>query len=677
MRHFLLAMMMIFSVILVKSQTCPTSGNTTISTNPNTYYPGTQATVAAGSTSITLGAATIGTTAISSGDLVLIIQMQGAEINVTNGDTYGDGVSGGTGSGYLNNSNHIAGNLEYAVATNSVSLAGGTLNISSGTNREYRNSDYGSFGQYRFQVIRVPVYFNATLGANIAAPAWTGTVGGVMAIHTLNDFSFAGFSMNAAGLGFRGGASQQLGGGAGANTDFSTLASVNNNAAKGEGTAGMPRFLNNAGSLLDNGAAVEGYPNGSNGKGSPGNAGGGGTDGNPGSNDQNSGGGGGANGGTGGKGGNAWNSGATSGGEPAATFAQRAANRIVMGGGGGGGSTNNGTGTPGSGFASSGAAGGGIIILSVRNITSAGTINVNGSDANNTVTNDGSGGGGGGGSVLVFAGSGHSNVTITANGGTGGTNTGGGASHGPGGGGGGGVIYSNGTLNAGSTVTAGSAGTTAGGINFGAANGANGVITQNSTVIQFPSNFNTCLFLPAQLLSLSYTRQNQVLQLQWKVSNEINVKEYVVEKSANGNNFYYLAAINASSNNENVKSYQAADIISAGTAYYRLKIVDRDGRFAYSKVLLYKEALHNKIDISIYPNPAAQQFTVVLPEALQGKQLTVTIINLAGKKVAVQQLAAVTNQLQVSVPSTVKGLMLVQVAAGNSSQTYRKTILIE
>lgn len=677
MRHFLLAMLMSMLVILVKSQTCPTSGNTTISTNPNTYYPGTQATVTAGSTSITLGAATIGSTAISSGDLVLIIQMQGAEINSTNGDSYGDGVSGGNGNGYLNNANHLAGNLEYAVATNSVSLAGGTLNISSGTTRAYRNSDYGTFGQYRFQVIRVPVYYNATLGANIFAPAWTGTVGGVMAIHTLNDFSFAGFTLNAAGLGFRGGGSRQLGGGAGANSDFITLASVNNNAAKGEGTAGMPRFLNNAGSLLDNGVAVEGYPSGSNGKGAPGNAGGGGTDGNPGSNDQNSGGGGGGNGGAGGKGGNAWNSGATSGGEPAASFAQNAANRIVMGGGGGGGSTNNGTGTPGSGFSSSGAAGGGIIILSVRNITSAGTINVSGGAANNTVANDGSGGGGAGGSALVFAGTGHSNVTVTATGGTGGTNTGGGASHGPGGGGGGGVIYSNGTLNAASSVAAGAAGTTAGGINFGAVNGSNGTITQNSTVVQFPANFNACLFLPAQIIALSYTRQNQVLNLQWKVSNEINVKEYVVEKSTNGNSFYYLSAISVSNSSETVKTYEAADIITTGTAYYRLKIVDKDGRFMYSKVLLYKETLHNKKDISIYPNPAAQLFTVVLPGALQGKQLTVTITNLAGKKVAVQQLAAVTNQLQITVPATVKGLVLVQVAAANSSEAYRKTILIE
>src|SRR5215467_13386260 len=42
---------------IVYSQNCPTSGTTSLSTNPNTYYPGTQATVSVGATSITLGAA--------------------------------------------------------------------------------------------------------------------------------------------------------------------------------------------------------------------------------------------------------------------------------------------------------------------------------------------------------------------------------------------------------------------------------------------------------------------------------------------------------------------------------------------------------------------------------------------------------------------------------------------
>src|SRR5262245_42813623 len=59
----------------------------------NAYYPGT-ATAAAGATSITLGAARgapAAQTAIASGDLLLVIQMQDAAINSTNTDSYGDG----------------------------------------------------------------------------------------------------------------------------------------------------------------------------------------------------------------------------------------------------------------------------------------------------------------------------------------------------------------------------------------------------------------------------------------------------------------------------------------------------------------------------------------------------------------------------------------------------------
>src|SRR5213075_2144324 len=105
---------------------------------------------------------------------------------------------------------------------------------------------------------------------------------------------------------FRAGAGRQLAGGAGANTDYRTLATNAANGSKGEGIAGTPRYMfQGTGAPLD--TAVEGYPNGSYARGAPGNAGGGGTDGETVSNQQNTGGGGGGNGGNGGKGGNAWN----------------------------------------------------------------------------------------------------------------------------------------------------------------------------------------------------------------------------------------------------------------------------------------------------------------------------------------------------------------------------------
>lgn len=52
----------ILSVNTVSSQTCPQPVPTTITSNGDTYYPGQQATVSAGSSSIDIGAATYGTT---------------------------------------------------------------------------------------------------------------------------------------------------------------------------------------------------------------------------------------------------------------------------------------------------------------------------------------------------------------------------------------------------------------------------------------------------------------------------------------------------------------------------------------------------------------------------------------------------------------------------------------
>jgi hypothetical protein len=88
------------SVNTAQAQTCPPPITTGIAINTNTYYPGLQATVNAGSTSIAIGAAPYGVTPVSAGDVLLIIQMQGAQIVSANDNTYGDGVNG---RGYLNN----------------------------------------------------------------------------------------------------------------------------------------------------------------------------------------------------------------------------------------------------------------------------------------------------------------------------------------------------------------------------------------------------------------------------------------------------------------------------------------------------------------------------------------------------------------------------------------------
>jgi len=513
----ILAVPLLLAAPRAASAACANAGKdgpASVSGVVNSYYPGS-GTVGAGSTSVAVGAIdTSGggsSTPIAAGDLVVVMQMQDADISSLNSSGYG-GTAPGSGYVALNN----AGVYEYA--TVSASYAGGSpIPLTAPLQNTYRSSAYvaGVSGQRRYQVIRVPQYSAATLIGNVTAPPWNGSTGGVVVLEVAGNLNWNGQTVDVTARGFRGGGGLYLKGDGGAgqgpwvNTDYRTTLDTiaptispnpcstcgpfpGSNAPKGEGIAGTPRYLfvpsvvgaatNGAGAVYDNG--VEGYPNGSLARGAPGNAGGGGTDGDPqtanaGGNDQNTGGGGGGGYAPGGEGGYGWTPGTPPGSQTGGFGGDGVPmnpGRLTMGGGGGAGTTNNGTGSPNYGLASSGAPGGGVVVVRARNITGSGTINANGATANPNVCNDASGGGGAGGAVLVFAYGNNGNVgslVVNANGGAGGNNTGNGTGenltacgafnnqpHGPGGGGGGFVALSS-ASSALVNVNGGSGGTTA------------------------------------------------------------------------------------------------------------------------------------------------------------------------------------------------------------------------
>jgi uncharacterized repeat protein (TIGR01451 family) len=460
----------------------------------NTYYPGT-ASASTGATSLTVGAGTGAGTPVAAGDLLLVMQMQNANINSTNTSSYGDGATG-SGSTSLNNS----GVYEFAIAASALGINGGTVSVSGsgpggGLLYSYTNSAAtATQGQFTFQVIRVPHYMTATLGAGLTASPWNGSTGGVVALDLESTLTLGGGKVTVDGLGFRGGAGLQLQGGTGTNTDYRLTSPATYTGAaepgaqgsKGEGIAGTPMWVSTATGYAS--TTVDGYPNGSMARGAPGNAGGGGTDADPqtaspGGNDKNAGGGGGANGGSGGSGGNAWNANLSSGGLGGAPF-PAAITRVVLGGGGGAGSRNNDDGVA---LASSAAPGGGIVILRVGGLSGSGTISANGAAAYDGTANDAAGGGGAGGSIIILSsGGGESGLTVSAQGGSGGnawaTDPAGSPladRHGPGGGGGGGVVLLSGAP-ASVTVAGGLNGTTLpAAYPYGATAGAAGISATN------------------------------------------------------------------------------------------------------------------------------------------------------------------------------------------------------
>jgi hypothetical protein len=354
--------------------------------------------------------------------------------------------------------------------------------------------------------------------------------------------------------------------------------------------------------------------------------------------------------------------------------------RLILGGGGGAGTTNDATGTPGNGFASSGSAGGGLVIVTASTIIGTGTINATGAAGNSTPIIDGSGGGGAGGSVLIYAASGLSNITVSAVGGAGGSNDPGSVSatqHGPGGGGGGGVIYSNATLDAASSANGGSAGisnSTSVSNNFGAVSGANGILVQNITLSQLPPKMETCqgtIILPIDLLDFkaAYQSNNTVL-VSWTASNEMNTSYFEVERSIDGANFTSLGNVSVNTSAGESHSYDFNDYLQAVKSpvlYYRLKMVNTDGSFSYSKTAVVSLDQTNAT-FSIFPNPTTDYAVLRFYSDKQSVAM-MRLMDNSGREIMYKSFTinTGTNNVMVDQLNTLpKGVYIVQVVVNNS-----------
>ena len=704
-RLFLLVLLICFAW-QGSAQTCPTSTGTTLTSFPNTYFAGAFGTGNA-DISYALGTNTIGFvnsttgyqsptagTSLAAGDQIVIIQMQGVVFNQGNTIAYGDGT---TGAGYTTGTPLLAGLMEFNTV---LSISGNTITLVNNLTNTYRSEKYSATGNgyYRYQIIKLNPLGFVTLGANISPPAWNGQVGGVMVLSAAKTLNFAGFTIDASARGFRGGGGVVYSG-AGGNilfvsaTDYRNQTAYTVHGSKGEGIAGTPR------NMLDlfqststiTGGGSEGYPNGANARGAPGSGGGGGTDGNPAANDQNSGGGGGGGAaGPGGKGGNTWSGNQPVGGLGGKNLTQLAPNRLVMGGGGGAGSTNDGTGTPANGIASSGATGGGIVIIIAGAVSGTGTVSVNGGAGNTTVANDGSGGGGGAGSILMFltTPAGISGVTLNAVGGNGGTNTETGTTtqHGPGGGGGGGVIYTNGGTPAATNVTGGAFGTTSSTTGtfttqaYGATAGTVGFYLNTTTTANIPVNSRICqvIALPVTLTDFSGTlKDDNSVALLWHTTAEVDFSHFVVERSTDAISFSPMGEVGADSGDGSTKTYGYSDPLNNAAGdffYYRLKMIDQDNSYAYSKTVLIRRDAEN-VAFAMYPNPVYDHVQFDISVASDGN-LEYKIMDNAGRVLQQHSSTATKGRSSVVVGGLNKfapGNYILQVRTG--SQTYTRLLI--
>jgi hypothetical protein len=149
--------------------------------------------------------------------------------------------------------------------------------------------------------------------------------------------------------------------------------------------------------------------------------------------------------------------------------------------------------------------------------------------------------------------------------------------------------------------------------------------------------------LPVKLAYYNASVRNCVSTLNWKSSTETNFRNYEVEYSKDGIQFQTVSTVNSRGENS---VYTVSHNADQGKAFYRLKLVDNDGKIEYSRIIVL-DIQCGKASVLVYPNPA-KDFVNVNITGADARGTMGSLFNMAGQIVLSKSLQNGSNQLDVS-----------------------------
>jgi hypothetical protein len=181
--------------------------------------------------------------------------------------------------------------------------------------------------------------------------------------------------------------------------------------------------------------------------------------------------------------------------------------------------------------------------------------------------------------------------------------------------------------------------------------------------------FDANILLPVRLLTFTATKENATVRLNWTSGEEVNTKEFVVERSTDGQTFTALGRVAAKGNSSFNNDYSFVDANPVtGNNIYRLQIVDFDNRHELSKNVTVNFA--DRFTFSISPNPAKGRFTLNVSGIREPLQLL--IYDATGK--LMQQVAVKDNRQDIDITRLTRGIYMVQLTGASTRVTEKLVV---
>lgn len=187
--------------------------------------------------------------------------------------------------------------------------------------------------------------------------------------------------------------------------------------------------------------------------------------------------------------------------------------------------------------------------------------------------------------------------------------------------------------------------------------------------------------LPVEWFGFEAKLQEEKALIKWQTVWEINNDKFVIQRSGDKQNFTSIGVVKAVGNSSKTNSYTFSDDrlsdAKSSVLHYRIKQIDIDGSYSYSRILELNIVKQEALFLLIYPNPAEQKLFIKYnfsEQALGNKELRIyDVLSKEVFRTGIQERKR-SGELNISVSDWERGYYYVSIASEKQVKVYKVLI---
>jgi len=180
------------------------------------------------------------------------------------------------------------------------------------------------------------------------------------------------------------------------------------------------------------------------------------------------------------------------------------------------------------------------------------------------------------------------------------------------------------------------------------------------------------IILPVQFVSFDAQLQGDKVLVSWATAQEQNASHFEVQKSTDGISFATIGSVKAKGNSNSLLNYAFTDNnVAPGVSYYRLRQVDLDAKYVYTKTVPIRNEGRGKAFFA-WPNPVKDVLNVTLNQT-KAENLMLRVVDYNGRTLRSNQINTVRgmNQVSLNFSGLPPGMYIIQINGGETTLTQK------